>query len=176
MSDVSSIRTPGVRRRTLLYPLRMPVPSWLSLLSPLPAEAMAQRKPVASAAQLEDGTAGPIAGWQSVTVNLSEPEYGLRHVQITLDANGALLAAGDHVMFVRNTTPDGVATITDHESIGGRFEDDGSFRGTHWNSRLESRGVNEEDSVTTSASNRPPTEDEIVTLRRLVEAVLAKPL
>ena len=53
----------------------MPAPSWSSLLSPLPTEATAQRKPVASAAQLEEGTAGPIAGWQSVTVNLSEPEY-----------------------------------------------------------------------------------------------------
>ena len=153
----------------------MPAPSWLSLLSPLPPDAMAQRKPVASAAQLQDGTAGPIAGWQSVTVNLSEPEYGLRHVQITLDAQGTLLAASDHVMFVRETTPDGEATITDHESIGGRFEHDGSFRGTYWNSRLESRGVNDEDSVTTGASNRPPTEDEIVTLSRLVEGVLANP-
>ena len=47
----------------------MPAPSWLSLLSPLPPDAVAQRKPVASAAQLEEGTAGPIAGWQSVTVN-----------------------------------------------------------------------------------------------------------
>ena len=155
--------------------VRMPAPLWLSLLSPLPPEAMAQRKPVASAAQLEEGTAGPIAGWQSVTVNLSEPEYGLRHVQITLDEHGKLLAASDHVMFVRETTPDGEATITDHESIGGRFEHDGSFRGTHWNSRLESRGVNDEDSMTTGASKRPPTENEIVALRRIVEEVLAKP-
>jgi len=85
----------------------MPAPLWLSLLSPLPPEAMAQRKPVASAAQLEEGTAGPIAGWHSVTVNLSEPEYGLRHVQVTLDEHGKLLAASDHVMFVRETTPDG---------------------------------------------------------------------
>ena len=63
----------------------MPAPLWLSLLSPLPPEAMAQRKPVASAAQLEEGTAGPIAGWQSVTVNLSEPEYGLRLRRIVED-------------------------------------------------------------------------------------------
>jgi hypothetical protein len=153
----------------------MPAPSWLSLLSPLPPETTAQRQPVASEAQLEEGTAGPIAGWQSVTVNFSEPEYGLRHVQITLDEHGKLLAASDHVMFVRETTPDGDATITDHESIGGRFEHDGSFRGTRWNSRLESRGVNDEDLVTTGASRRLPTENEIVTLRRIVEDVLAKP-
>ena len=56
----------------------MPAPLWLSLLSPLPPEAMAQRRPVASAAQLEEGTAGPIAGWQSVSVYLyNEHECGL---------------------------------------------------------------------------------------------------
>ena len=39
---------------------------------------MAQRRPVASAAQLEEGTAGPIAGWQSVSVYLyNEHECGL---------------------------------------------------------------------------------------------------
>jgi hypothetical protein len=150
----------------------VPAPPWLSLLSPLPPDAVVHRKPVASAAQLAAGTAGPIAGWQSVTVNLSEPAHGLRHVLVTLDEHGRLLAAGDHVMFVRETSPDGEATITDHESIGGRFEDDGSFRGTHWNSRLESRGGNDEDSVTTASSNRLPTEDEIARLRRIVERVL----
>jgi hypothetical protein len=45
----------------------------------------------------------------------------------------------------------------------------------HWNSHLESRSVNDEDSVTTGASKKPPTEDEIVALRRIVEDVLAKP-
>src|SRR6476469_1626341 len=84
----------------------MPAPLWLSLLAPLPHDVVPQRKPVASAQQLADGTAGPIAGWQSVTVNLSEPDFGLRHVQITLDEQGRLLAGGDFVMFVRETTPD----------------------------------------------------------------------
>ena len=95
-------------------------------------------------------------------------------MQIMLDEHGELLAASDQVMFVRETTPDGEATTTDHESIGGRFEREGSFRGTHWNSRLESGGVNDEDSVTTGASKKPPTESEIVALRRIVEDVLAK--
>ena len=66
-------------------------PAWLELLAPIPADANRERKPVASAEQLEQGTAGPIAGWQSITVNLSEPDHGLRHVQITLDENGQLL-------------------------------------------------------------------------------------
>jgi len=150
-------------------------PSWLSLLSPLPPDAVVNRKPVASAAQLAAGTAGPIAGWQSITVNLSEPEFGLRHVQITLDEHGRLPAGSDSVMFVRQVNDQDEATITDHESVGGRFEVDGSFRGTHWNSRLESSGGNDEDSVTTASANRSPTEDEIARLRRLVEDVLARP-
>ena len=34
--------------------------------------------------------------------------------------------------------------------------------------------MNDEDSVTTGASKKPPTESEIVALRRIVEDVLAK--
>ena len=70
-------------------------PGWLALLSPIPADAKPGRKPVASAEQIEKSTAGPIAGWQSISVHLSEPEYGLRHVLITLDENGQLLSGGD---------------------------------------------------------------------------------
>ena len=36
-------------------------------------------------------------------------------MQITLDEHGELLAASDQVMFVRETTPDGEATTTDHK-------------------------------------------------------------
>jgi hypothetical protein len=153
----------------------MTAPSWLSLLSPLPDRLKVEQKPVASAEQLEKGTAGPIAGWQSITVNLSEPYYGLRHIQITLDENGILLAGGDHVMFVRETTPDGdVATLTDHESVGGRFEKDGRFSGTHWKTTLESSAEDDESSVTRSAEHRPPTEDEIAALRRIIDDVLKR--
>jgi len=149
-------------------------PGWLSLLVPLPPDVKPQRKPVASAEQLAQGTAGPIAGWQSITVYLSEPAYGLRHVQITLDENGQLLAGGDHVMFVRETTPDGLeATLTDHESVGGRFEPDGSFRGTYWKTTLESPADgNDETSTTRSAEHRPPSEDEVAALRRIIADVL----
>jgi len=153
----------------------VPAPSWLSLLSPLPDNAVVEKKPVASADQLANNSAGPIAGWQSVTVNLSEPNYGLRHVLITLDGHGDLLAGGDHVMFVRDTTPDGLeATLTDHESIGGRFEKDGSFLGTHWKTTLESSAGEEESSITRSAEHRSPTEAEIAALRRIIDDVLKR--
>jgi len=123
---------------------------------------------------LANHSAGPIAGWQSVTVHLSEPAYGLRHVLITLDENGDLLAGGDHVMFVRDTTPDGLeATLTDHESIGGRFEKDGSFRGTHWKTTLVS-SADDEESTTRSAEHRPPTGPEISALRRIIDDLLKR--
>ena len=151
----------------------MAAPPWLSLLAPLPHGVVPQRKPVASAQQLADGTAGPIAGWQSITVNLSEPDFGLRHVQITLDEQGRLLAGGDHVMFVRETTRDGdEATVTDHESIGGRFEEDGDFRGTHWKATLETSADEDESSVTRSAQHRRPSPEEIAELRRIIDDVL----
>jgi hypothetical protein len=151
----------------------MPAPAWLSLLAPLPHDVVPQRKPVASAQQLADGTAGPIAGWHSITVNLSEPDFGLRHVQITLDEQGQLLAGGDFVMFVRETTPDGgEATVTDHESIGGRFEEDGDFRGTHWKATLETSADEDESSVTRSAQHRRPSADEIAELKRIIDDVL----
>ena len=151
------------------------IPAWLSLLSPLPAGVRPEIKPVASAEQLAAGTAGPIAGWQSVTVNLSQPEHGLRHVLITLDEHGALLSGGDHVMYVLETTPGGdEATLTEHHSIGGRFETDGAFRGTHSRSTLESAAGGEDESKVRSVENRPPTEDEIAALRRLVEDVLSR--
>ena len=149
---------------------------WLSLLVPLPADAKPERKPVASAEQLAQGTAGPIAGWQSVTVNLSEPADGLRHVQVTLDEQGRLLAGGDHVMFVRETNPDGgEATLTEHESIGGRFEPDGSVRGTYWKMTLESSpDGDEETSITRSAENRPASVDEVLALRRIIADLLGR--
>jgi hypothetical protein len=152
-------------------------PQWLNLLVPLPHDVKPERKPVASAEQLAAGTAGPIAGWQSITVYLSEPAYGLRHVLITLDERGQLLSGGDHVMFVRETNPadDSEATLTDHESVGGRFEADGSFRGTHWKTTLESGpGDANDESVTRSAEHRPPTMDEVAALRRIIEDVLSR--
>jgi hypothetical protein len=138
---------------------------------------MPQRKPVATAEQLASGTAGPIAGWQSITVYLSQPEYGLRHVHITLDQNGQLLSGGDHVMFVRETSPDddSIATLTDHESVGGRFEGDGSFRGTYWKTTLEvTPGGDDDESVTRSAESRVPSADEVAALRQIIADVLAR--
>ena len=151
------------------------LPDWLNLLVPLPPGVKPQRKPVASAEQLAQDTAGPIAGWQSITVNLAEPAYGLRHVQITLDEHGSLLSGSDHVMFVREISPEGEAITTDHESVGGRFEPDGSFRGTYWKTTLENNPDSEGDSsITRSAEKREPSMDEVAALRRIIGEVLSR--
>ena len=152
----------------------MRAPSWLSLLSPLPPDAKVERVRVATEAQIASGSADAIAGWHSVRVHLSEPDFGLRHVLITLDQHDRLLAAGDHVMLVLETTPDrSEATLTQHDSVGGRFEADGSFLGTHWKMTLEtSPGADE--STKRSAESRPPSDEEVAALRDIVDDVLSR--
>ena len=151
-------------------------PPWLTLLAPIPAEVVPERKPVASAEQLKDGTAGPIADWQSVTVNLWVPE-GSRNILITTDASHKLLSAGDHVLFVREPAMrDGImVAIYDHESVGGRYADDGSFHGTRWQMRTEQVVGSDDEGETTSTSSTP-SEDDIASLNRLVADVMRRAL
>ena len=152
----------------------METPRWLALLAPLPADVMPERKPVASAEQIAQGTAGPIAGWENVSINLSDPGLGLRHLQLTLDASGALIAAGDHVMLIRETTPDGSeVTLSDHESVGGRYEADGSFNGTRWHSRLITIPGSDDDPESHATSSIPSAED-VAALRALAGEMLSR--
>ena len=154
----------------------MPLPPWLTLLAPLPADVVPERKPVASAEQLENGTAGPIADWQSLTVNLWVPE-GSRNLLITIDGSNRLLSAGDHVLFIREPVlRDGITVaIYEHESVGGRYEDDGSFHGTRWQTRTEQLGDSDDEGVTTSTPSAP-SEDDIASLNRLVADVMRRAL
>jgi hypothetical protein len=149
------------------------MPAWLALLSPLPADAIVERKPVASAEQLAAGTAGPIAGWQSVSMHLAEPSVGLRHLLVTIDENGRMLSAGDHVMLVGEPNAAGIV-IYDHHSLGGRYEDDGSFRGTRWATRMERRVDSELDDGPVESTPSTPTDDEIAALNRIVSDLLMR--
>jgi hypothetical protein len=147
---------------------------WHVLLAPLPADARVERKPVASPEQIAAGTADAIAGWESLTVNLSDPPRGLRHVLVTVDGDGTLLSAGDWVLVSRADERDGVAmTIHDHHNIGGRFEPDGSFRGTVWRSRSEQRDE-DDDAVTVASTPSTPTDADVEALRVLVADVLRR--
>ena len=67
----------------------------------------------------------------------------------------------------------GVATLTDHESVGGRFEPDGSFRGTWALMTLECDPGTDE-SVAKKSEQRPPSETEVAALRRLADEVLRR--
>ena len=147
-------------------------PAWLELLVPLPAGATPERKPVASAEQLAGGTAGPIAGWESLSLHLSVPA-GSRHVLVTIDADGTLLSAGDHVMLIRESAPDGTITVADHESVGGRYDAGGGFHGTRWSTRLEC-APGEADGTATKALKSQPSEEEVTALNRLVADILAR--
>jgi hypothetical protein len=149
-------------------------PDWLALFRPLPAGVKPERKPVASAEQLARGTAGPIAGWQSLSVNLSAPQ-GSRHVLVTLDEKGKLLSAGDHVMYVsRQTRGDKTIFVYDHESFGGRYADDGAFHGTRWLTRMEQEDGSEDEGSPTASTPSKPSDDDIAALAHLVADIMAR--
>ena len=148
-------------------------PQWLALLGALPAGVKPETKPVASAAQLANGTAGPIADWVSVTLHLSAPQ-GSRHVMVTLDGEGKTLSAGDHVMLVSRQARDGkTLNIYEHRSIGGRYGEDGVFHGTSWITRMEQEEGSEEVGDSTSTSSQPSQTD-VAALNRIVVEVMAR--
>lgn len=150
-------------------------PKWLALLAPLPDDAVPERNPLASAELIASGKADAIAGWHSIIINLSAGVAGLRNVQLTVDAEGKLLSAGDNVLWHRTENRDGlVVTIYDQESIGGRYADDGSFEGTRWVTHTEQDHdhVNEEPAIMSTPSK--PSLEDIRALNRLVAEVLRR--
>ena len=150
-------------------------PGWLTLLAPLPPDVKPVRKPVASAEQIANGTAGPIADWVSLSVNLSAPE-GSRNVLITLDGHGKLLSAGDHVMFVSKASRmDRPIAAYEHHSVGGRYAEDGSFHGTRWISHGE-QDVDDADDVgrVTSSTPSTPSAEDIAGLNAVVADVMKR--
>ena len=148
-------------------------PPWLALFAPLPDHAVFERKPVASTELLRSGKADAIAGWESITVNLSDAT-GMRHVLVTLDGDGKLLSASDHVMLQRTEPRDRhIITIYDHENVGGRFEEDGAFHGTRWQTRTEQIDDDDEPAQMTSLPS-PPSASDRASLRALVEDVIRR--
>lgn len=165
------------------------------LLAPLPADATVRRQPVA--ATLPTDARGPIDGWEQFVVELTEGVQLRRIVQVVTDATGALVSAGDHVMSATadaparaKRAPGGAAEAPDdlwyHESIGGRFEAGGEFRGTHWrmwslattDDDEEGAAETEDDSGAAHAlpapERRAATADEADALRRLATDVLVR--
>lgn len=150
--------------------------NWHALLAPIPDSAVAIRKPVASSEILATPEGSAIAGWEQVTVELSLGGAGLRHFMIVLDATGAPISAGDTVVY---RSDDGEADRSERdvafriESIGGRLEADGSFRGTRW----VSWGIEHAGEIEPAMESKPsePTEGEISALLLLIEDVMRRP-
>jgi hypothetical protein len=141
-------------------------PAWHELLAPLPADAVVRRAPVAGAELTSGAHASAIAGWESITLELSAGADGLRHLMVTVDASGAPVSAGDWVLYCS-----GKPLQYLHENIGGRIQPDGSFLGTRWRSvAVEVPGSDEPERRETTQSE--PTEQEIAGLMRLVRQLL----
>src|SRR5262245_51127259 len=118
---------------------RWPTPTrpWHALLAPLPPDEIPRRQPVASPEILARPEGAAIAGWEQLTVDLSAGAAGLRVAMVVLDASGRPISASDAVLYSVEVGPgdgEGSPRVVEHyhENIGGRFELDGSFRGTRW--------------------------------------------
>ena len=150
-------------------------PTWLALLAALPDDAVPERKPVASPELIASGKADAIIGWDSITIDLSAGDAGFRHLQLTVDATGQLLSAGDHVLFHRTEKRGGlVVTIYDQESIGGRYADDGSFNGTRWETHTEQDDEHADDEPEITSTPSQPSHEDIMALNVLVAEVLRR--
>jgi hypothetical protein len=151
---------------------------WHALLAPIPADAVLLRKPVASPEILATPQGAAIAGWEQLTIELSAGAAGLRHILVVLDATGQAISAGDTVLYQRRRTSQpgaagaGGDTEFYQESVGGRLEPDGSFRGTRW----RTVGVDKENSDEPQLESTPsqPSEADVVGIRALVAEVMRR--
>jgi hypothetical protein len=66
-----------------------------------------------------------------------------------------------------------LVTIYDQENVGGRFDEDGSFRGTRWLTHTEQIGDDDENAHTTSLPS-PPSEQDVASLRAIIDAVMKR--
>jgi len=108
-----------------------PRPPWLELLGPLPADVRPHRRPLAVPDGRDAAARTPIDGWENLVLELSGGAAGSRILLVLLDDNGKLLSASDHAVYAVERL-NSESAILRQVSIGGRFEDDGTFRGTCW--------------------------------------------
>lgn len=143
-------------------------PAWHALFAPLPPDARPTRGPVAPPEILARPEGASVAGWEQLVLHLSDPCRGLRTVLVVLDAAGVLLSASDGVFFRIEGDPPMIRS----ESIGGRFEADGTFHGTHWLSEGPDPG--EDEPLHPASTPRAPSDAEIASLRVLVDEMLRR--
>jgi hypothetical protein len=105
-------------------------------------------------------------------LDLTAGSAGLRVLQVLLDAEGRLLSASDHVLI--RVEPDherGPVRIR-QESIGGRFEPNGDFRGTYW--LVTGPEPVDDDEAKWEMAPREPTGSEVTALRGLVRELMRR--
>jgi hypothetical protein len=125
-------------------------------------------RPVLSAELAGKPESAAIAGWESVTVDLSAGEAGSRHVMVTLDAKGQPISASDWVLYVSGEPREYV-----HENVGGRIEPDGTFRGTRWRTVMVEVPEGDEPRPRDAARSDPTPED-VQGLMRIAREVLRR--
>ena len=125
-------------------------------------------KPVVSAELARKPESAAVAGWESLTVDLSAGAAGSRHVMVTLDAQGVPIAASDWVLHSSGEPREYV-----HENLGGRIEIDGTFRGTRWRTvMIEAPDSDEPQPRETVRSD--PTPEDVEALLRVVHELLSR--
>jgi hypothetical protein len=146
---------------------------WHVLLGPLPPAAVPRRTPAVPPQALSSLAGAAIAGWTSLVLDLSAGEAGLRIVQVLLDETGRPISASDHVLY-RSRRPGDIsgAAELEQQSIGGRLEPDGSFRGSCWDV-IGPEPADGEDPQWTMTP-RPPTTAEVAALRELVDDLVRR--
>jgi hypothetical protein len=152
-------------------------PNWLTLLGPLPLDVAPRRQPVASPELLASPRGAAIAGWEQLVLHLSAGAAGLRTVLVVLDENGTLLSASDSVLYRtganhRTSSPSGGREMILQLSVGGRFEDDGSFHGTRWHSVAADPVTDEEPEWESTPSE--PSPDDVDGLRAVVAELIRR--
>jgi len=150
--------------------------AWHALLGPLPEDAMPQRQPVAPPEVLESSTGSALAGWEQLVLHLSAGPAGSRTILVVLDGDGTLLSGGDNVLYRSGLsdpappTEEGPALVR-QESVGGRFEPDGSFHGTRWHSVAVDRG---EEELEWESTRSEPSPDDVTALRLIVAELMRR--
>ena len=165
-----------------IRPIPKPTKPWHALLAPLPDDVIVLRQPVGSPEVLATPEGASIAGWEQLTVELSAGIAGLRHVLVVLDATGKPISASDHVLYWSEVSKigqdaDAVSGSAPHaefyqESIGGRFETDGTFRGTRWQTVGEDYGDGSEPKMDSTPSE--PSAADIAGIKALVAKILKR--
>jgi hypothetical protein len=161
---------------------RRPAAAWHELLAPLPPDATVHRGPLAGTEGLDAAALQPIDGWEQLSVNMTAEGSGLRHVLVVVNGAGKPISIGDAVLYrsiVSALEADQTAELSPgqivffHENVGGRLEEDGSFRGTRWQAFCV-QGDDEDDLPIQSSTPAAPTQAEVSALKALVSEVLRR--